>query len=326
MCCRDAWRVNTPSTGRQPVVPLPPAVIEAPSAGPNGGSSLHALDRRKSTTTAALLVLTSCVSLQFGAALAYQLFPHVGAWGMNSLRLGIAAIILALAVRPKVWRWSGRQWLGVILFGITLALMNGFFYAGIERIPLGTAVAIEFMGPLILTALLSRRWREGLWIALALCGMGLFFVDSLTGTPLDPAGVGFILIAATAWAAYILVGQRVGQSVPGAEGLAGALVVAALVVAPVGLPTALPALAADPSMWLIAIPASLLASLIPYSLEFAAMKRLPKPVFGILLSLEPAVATLFGFLLLAQAPSALGLVAVALVVSASVGSTLSARG
>lgn len=242
-----------------------------------GGSGVGsgAVDRRKSTLSAALLVLGSSVSLQFGAALAYQLFPHVGAWGMNSLRLGIAALVLLLVVRPKAWRWTRRQWLGVLLFGVSLALMNGFFYAGIERVPLGTAVAIEFMGPLILTAVLARRWREGVWILLALAGMALFFVDSLTGTALDPLGVGFILIAASAWAAYILVGQRIGQSLPGSQGLAGGLVVAAVLMMPLGLPTALPALIVDPSLLLIAIPASLLASLIPYSLEFAAMKRLP---------------------------------------------------
>lgn len=304
------------------LAPLPAADARHDSGTTPG----TAVDRHKATMTASLLVLTSCISLQFGAALAYSLFPHVGAWGMNSMRLGIAALVLLVVVRPKAWRWTKRQWLGVMLFGVSLALMNGFFYAGIERVPLGTAVAIEFMGPLVLTAILARRWREGIWILLALTGMGLFFVDSLTGTPLDPVGVGFILIAAAAWAAYILVGQRVGQTVPGAQGLAGGLVVAALLMMPLGLPTALPAVIGDPSLLLIAIPASLLASLIPYSLEFAAMKRLPKPVFGILLSLEPAVATLAGFLLLAQAPSVLGLLAVGLVVSASAGSTLTARG
>lgn len=305
---------QTPQTSLEPLEPLAPL-------GADGAAS-----RRKATVGAALLVLGSSVSLQFGAALAFMLFPHVGAWGMNSLRLGIAALVLLVVVRPKAWRWTKRQWIGVVLFGVSLALMNGFFYAGIERVPLGTAVAIEFMGPLILTAVLARRWREGIWILLALGGMALFFVESLTGTPLDPVGVGFILIAAAAWAAYILVGQRIGQSLPGSQGLAGGLVVAALLMMPIGLPTALPALVGDPTLLLIAIPASLLASLIPYSLEFAAMKRLPKPVFGILLSLEPAVATLAGFLLLSQAPSLLGLLAVALVVSASAGSTLTARG
>lgn len=289
--------------------------------------SSSARDPRRATAYSALLVLASCASLQFGAALAFQLFPVVGSWGMTALRLGLAAIILLIVIRPKVRAWNRKQWMAILLFGLSLAGMNGFFYAGIETVPLGPAVAIEFMGPLVLTAILSRRLREGLWIVLALGGMALFFLDDMLGeSTLDPVGVGYILAAGAFWAFYILAGQRAGVQVPGAGGLAIAVSIAAICVLPFGAPTVFPAIGADPSLLLIALPAALLASVIPYSLEFAAMRRLPKPVFGILLSLEPAVAGLAGFLLLHQAISPLGILAMALVVAASAGSTLTARG
>ncbi|WP_394161855.1 EamA family transporter [Galactobacter valiniphilus] len=285
-----------------------------------------ARDPRRATATAALLVLGSCISLQFGAALAYQLFPAVGAWGMTTLRLGLAAIVLLLVVRPRVRSWTRSQWLATAAFGAALAGMNGFFYWGISTVPLGPAVAIEFLGPLVLTAVLSRGIREWAWLIPAMIGMGLFAVDHLRGVShLDPLGLVFILVAGLFWALYILASERAGRKVEGAGGLAVAVTIAAVLVAPFGLSSAVPAVVADSSLLLLALPAALLASVIPYSLEFAALRRLPKPVFGILLSLEPAVAALAGFLLLGQGMSVLGACAVALVVAASIGSTLGAR-
>ncbi|KAA9392954.1 DMT family transporter [Kocuria coralli] len=267
------------------------------------------------------LVIGSCISLQFGAAVAVQLFPHLGAWGVTTLRLGIAAVILLVLVRPQVRTWTRKQWTAVVLFGAALGCMNGFFYASLERIPLGAAVSIEFLGPLVLAAVMARRLLDGLWVALALGGMALLGLDSALGTPLDPVGVVLALVAGVFWAGYVLTSARVGQLVPGAGGLAAALVVAALVVAPFGAPGAIGAFN-DPVLLGLALVTALLASVIPYTLELSALRRLPAPVFSILLSLEPAFAALFGWILLGQESGVLRNLAIALVILASLGVTL----
>ena len=271
-----------------------------------------------------MLVIGSCLSLQFGAALATQLFPVFGSWGTTVIRLGAASILLLAVFRPKVRQWARQQWLVVTLFGLTLAGMNGFFYAAIERIPLGIAVSIEFLGPLALAAALSRRWRDALWIGLALAGVGLFFVDDLLGTSrLDPLGVAFVLIAGLFWALYILAGHRVSATVPGTGGLAVAVTVGTLAVLPFGA-SGFVGVEWDGRLLLLCLGAALLASVIPYSMEFAALRRLPRPVFGLLLSLEPVIATVAGWMLLGQGVSALAIGAVVLVVCASAGSTATA--
>lgn len=274
--------------------------------------------------TGVALVIGSCLSLQFGAALATQLFPVFGSWGTTVIRLGAAALLLHAMFRPKVWTWTRTQWGAVTLFGLTLAGMNGFFYAGIERIPLGVAVSIEFLGPLALAAILSRRWKDGIWISLALIGIGLFFLDDVTGTStLDPLGVLFVLIAGLFWALYILAGARASALIPGTGGLAVAVAVGTLVVLPFGAPGFV-GVEWNVQLVLLCLGAALLASVIPYTLEFAALRRLPRPVFGLLLSLEPVIATIAGWMLLGQTVSALAIVAVVLVVSASAGSTATA--
>jgi inner membrane transporter RhtA len=271
-----------------------------------------------------LLVLGSCMSLQIGAAFATELFPAVGTWATTALRLGISAAVLVLWVRPNVRGWNRSQWLTVIAFGCALAAMNGSFYVAIDRIPLGVAVAIEFLGPLTLAAVLSHRARDLLWTALALGGMALFFVnDTSGGERLDPLGVIAVLIAAAFWAAYILTSHRVGEIVPGRSGLAIALVVAALLLSPFGI-GAVPKLVGDPHLLILGVGTAVLASVIPYSFEFAALRRLPRPVFGVLLSIEPVFATLAGAILLGQHVSLLTAAAIALVVAASLGSTMTA--
>ena len=273
---------------------------------------------------AVLMVLGSCVSLQVGAALAAQLFDTSGPAGTTLLRLGVAALVLLALARPRLRSWSRPQWRAVALFGGSLAGMNGSFYASIDRIPLGTAVTIEFLGPLVLAATQSRRLRDLGWVLLAGTGVALFGLGDGAGPGLDRLGVLFALAAAVFWALYILASSRVGALVPGQGGLAVAMAVGALVLAPVGAHGAAQALP-DPHLLLLVGGTALLASVVPYTLEFAALRRLPERVFGVLLSLEPAVATLAGWLLLGQGTTALGLVAVAVVVSASVGSTLTAR-
>jgi inner membrane transporter RhtA len=275
--------------------------------------------------SAVLLVLGSCASLQLGAALAAQLFGAAGPAGTTLLRLGIAALVLLAVTRPRVRSWTGRQWLAVAGFGVSLAGMNGSFYAAIDRIPLGTAVTIEFLGPLVLAAALSRRARDGSWVLLAAAGVVfLGLTDGGAGAGLDSVGVLFALVAAVFWALYILCSARVGARVPGQAGLAVAMALGALVLVPIGAPGAARAFL-DPHLVLLVAGTALLASVVPYTLEFAALRRLPARVFGVLLSLEPAIATLAGWLLLGQGIGASGLVAVGVVVLASVGSTLTAR-
>jgi inner membrane transporter RhtA len=270
------------------------------------------------------LVIGSCVSLPFGAAVAAQLFPVLGPWGVTSLRVAIAAALLVLIVRPRPGRWNRAQWLAAISFGVSLAAMNGFFYAAIDRIPLGPAVAIEFLGPLVLAAFLTRRLRDAVWVGVALVGMVLLGIDGMIGAePLDPLGLVFILIAAGFWAMYIRTSARVGSLIPGSGGLAIGLVIAAVLLIPVGVPAAV-TVATDMNLLLLAAVTAVLSSVIPYSFELAALRRLPQRVFGVLLSLEPAFATLAGWLILGQSATVLRVTAVAFV-AASVGTTLGVR-
>lgn len=271
------------------------------------------------------MILGSCVSLQFGAAFAAQLFGSLGSWGVTCLRLGIAAIVLLAIVRPAVHRWDGAQWRAVVLFGVALGAMNGSFYSAIERIPLGAAVAIEFLGPLVLSAVLSRRAADLACVGVALVGVSLFGVESLVGiASLDPLGVVFALTAGVFWACYILTSAQVGQVVPGHGGLAVAVAIGAVALLPLGAGGVARAVV-EPHLLLLALGCSLLASVIPYVLELSALRRLPRHVFGILLSLEPAVAALAGLALLGQPITVLGVLAVVLVIAASVGTTLTAR-
>ncbi|KTR75895.1 multidrug DMT transporter permease [Microbacterium oxydans] len=272
-----------------------------------------------------VLVIGSCLSLPFGAAVAAQLFPVLGPWGVTSLRVAIAAVLLVVIVRPRPGKWTRAQWLAAVLFGVSLAAMNGFFYAAIDRIPLGPAVAIEFLGPLVLAAVLTRKLRDFAWVGIALLGMVVLGIDGLIGAePLDPLGVVFILIAAGFWAMYIRMSARVGALIPGSSGLAMGLVVAAVLLIPVGVPT-VSTVAMDPQLLLLAAITAVLSSVIPYSFELAALRRLPQRVFGVLLSLEPAFATLAGWLILGQDATPLRMLAIALVIAASVGTTLGVR-
>src|SRR4051812_31007793 len=185
---------------------------------------------------AVAMVLGSCASLQVGAALAAHLFASTGSTGATLLRLGLAAVVLVLVVRPRVVLWDRRQWRAVAVLGVSMAGMNGFFYASIERIPLGAAVTIEFLGPLALAAVLSHRARDLVWVGLAGGGVVLLWATSagVDGGGLDPVGVGLVLVAAVFWAGYIVASARVGAAVPGHGGLAAAVAIGALVLLPAG--------------------------------------------------------------------------------------------
>lgn len=278
------------------------------------------------TGTGVLLVLGSCFSLQFGAAMASRLFPLVGPWGVTTLRLCLAGLLMVLIVRPRVRSWSRPQWRAVLAFAFAMAGMNGFFYLSIDLIPVAVAVTLEFLGPLVLAAVLSRRPRDAAWVLLAFLGMGLLAWESITGTTaLDPLGCVYALISGAFWALYVITSARVGQAVPGRAGLAAALVLGGLMLAVVGGRDAAVGVALHPEVLWMALVTALLASVIPYTMEFSALKILPSAVFSILLSLEPAVAALVGWLLLGQPSGPVRLAAIALVIAASAGTTLSAH-
>jgi inner membrane transporter RhtA len=258
------------------------------------------------------LVLAAAGSLQVGAAFAVTLFDDLGPAGAAFLRLALAAVILWAIWRPRLTgdlRLAGA-------FGVALGLMNWSIYEAMDRILLGVAVTIEFAGPLLVAVIGSRRPLDGVWIALAAAGI-LLLADPGGGST-DAVGVAFALAAAACWMAYIYLSQRTGQAFPGGSGLAIAMAVGALVVLPAGLIQAEGALL-EPDLLGSALVVALASSVLPYSLELEALRRLPAAVFGVLMSLEPAVAALAGFVVLEQDLGARELVAIAMVVVASAG-------
>ncbi|MCW0191329.1 MAG: EamA family transporter [Rhodococcus sp.] len=269
-------------------------------------------------------VLTSILSLQFGAAFATTLFSQIGPAGATTLRLTIAAIILGVIVRPRWSRWSNRQRKGIFALGIALAVMNGAFYLALDTVPIGTAVTIEFLGPLTLAAILSRRWADGAWVLLAFGGVLLLGLGDHGESGLDPIGVMFALIAATAWAGYIVAGSHLAATLPSADGLAGASIVAAVLTLPFGGVSGGSELL-DPKMLAAGAAVAILSSVIPYSLEMWALRSLAKKVFAVLIALEPAAAALAGVLVIGQTLDAFTLVAIGLVVTAGVGTVVMNR-
>ncbi|MFM6849962.1 MAG: EamA family transporter [Terrabacter sp.] len=269
------------------------------------------LDRR----TAPLLVLGGVLSVQFGGAFAATLVPRIGATGSVLLRLVFAMAILYAVARPS---WRGRTragWGTVVLFGLALAAMNTSFYASLAHLPIGVAVTIEFLGPLGLAAALSRRLRDV--VAVTAAALGVILVSGVLHTSLDRldlVGVGFAALAGVMWAAYIVLSQRTGRAFGGLDGLALALIVSTVAVAPLGLTTVDRWTPRDVALGLgIAV----LSSVLPYSLELMALRHLAQHVFGILLSLEPVVAALAGFVVLHQVLEPGQVAGMALVVLAS---------
>jgi len=268
------------------------------------------------------LVLTGVTSIQFGAALAATMFDDLGPGGTSLLRLAFAALVLMVLWRPRVRGRAPRELRLVVVFGLTLGAMNLFFYEALERIPLGVAVTMEFAGPLGVAVATSRRRLDLFWAGLAALGIVLLS-NPFGGEGLDPVGVVLILAAAGCWAAYILIAQRATHVFDGSEGLALAMVVAALVPVIPGLAEAGSTLL-RPDLLALGFGVALLSSVVPYSLETEALRRMPANVFGVLMSLEPAVAALAGFLVLGQALGVRELVAIGFVVAASVGVSRSA--
>lgn len=264
---------------------------------------------------APLLVLGGIVSVQFGGALAATLVPVIGAGGSVVIRLVFATVLLLVLVRPR-WRGhSRRAWLTVTAFGVALGLMNYTFYGSLAHLPIGVAVTIEFIGPLTLAAALSRRWVDA--VAVLAAAGGVVLISEAFSTPfadLETTGIALALLAGAFWAAYIVLSGRTGAEFPKLEGLAIAMVVATLVTLPLGV-ASVPSWTGE--LLLKGFGIALLSSVLPYSLELLALRRLSARVFGILLSLEPAFAALAGLIVLGQVLSPTQLLGMGLVVAAS---------
>ncbi len=269
------------------------------------------------------LVLTGIASVQFGSALATTLFDEVGPAGTVLLRTIFAALILSLVWRPALATLNRATVRDIALFGLTLAGMNLCFYEALERLPLGIAVTLEFVGPLTVAIVGSRSRRDALWVVLAAGGILLLGPD--IGNGLDPAGVALALIAGAFWGLYILLSARVGRGPAGLGGLSLAMIVASILLVPVGVADGGGDLL-DPAILAIGLGVALLSSAIPYTVELEALRRLPERTFGVLLSLEPALAALAGVALLGQHLVGRELVAIALVMIASAGALSTAEG
>lgn len=282
------------------------------------------MQQNRAVLLAVVSVLLAMVTIQSGASVAKQLFPVIGPAGTTALRVGFSALMLWLVFRP--WRHlpKGRNWRAVIVYGICLGGMNLLFYLAIARIPLGIGVALEFTGPLAVALFSSRRRVDLLWLALALGGILLLLPDMRGVDALDPIGVMLALGAGACWAGYILFGQRAGNLASGGITVALGMTVAAAFLVPIGVISAGSALLS----WQViplAIAVAALSSALPYSLEMVALKNLPAQSFSVLMSLEPAIAALAGFLLLSELLSLTQWLAILLVIGASLGSTLSGQ-
>jgi len=273
--------------------------------------------RLQNRIPAVWLVISGIISVQFGAAIAKNLFHLIPPTAMVWLRLVSSAIILLIMARPRLRGQSRRDWLIVLGFGVSLMTMNWAIYQSFARIPLGIAVTIEFLGPLTVAVIGSRRLTDLIWVGLAGTGVGLLGLSRAT---LTLAGVGFALIAALAWACYILLSAQTGRRWPGLNGLAIASMVGAIALAPPAILETGSRLL-SPTVLALGVAVGLLSSVIPYSFELMALRRIPPRLFSILMSLEPAAAALAAMIVLGEFLTPVQWLAMACVVIASIGAT-----
>jgi inner membrane transporter RhtA len=263
--------------------------------------------------------MLAIVSVQVGAATARGLFSSLGVGGTVFVRIAGGALVLALLSRPRLRGYTRDQYVLLVLFGLALAGMNYAFFLAISRIPLGIAVTLEFVGPLSVALFGSRHALDVLWGLLA--ATGIVLLAPLTGTSLDPLGVAAGLVAGALWAAYILLNVRVGRAFMGREGLALALIVAAVLLLPGGVSARKQLLQVH--TLIVGTVVGLLSSVVPFSLEMEALRRVPARVYGVVISLEPVVATVIGALFLGESLVLRDLAAIGLVTIAAAGSSLS---
>ncbi|MFG3528851.1 DMT family transporter [Streptomyces sp. NPDC047917] len=297
------------------------AVPEAASAlGDAAGPARPGGKGRGAALAPVALVVAGGLSVQFGSAVAVLLMPKAGALGVVTLRLAVAAVVMLVVCRPTLRGHSRADWGTVLAFGLAMGGMNTLFYQAADRIPLGAAVTLEVLGPLALSVFASRRLINVVWAGLALGGVVLLGGGGFDR--LDPVGAAYALGAGAMWATYIVFSARTGRRFPQADGLALALVVAALLSLPLGVLESGSKLLVPSTLGLGAAVA-LLSSVLPYTLELMALRRLPAPTFAILMSLEPAIAATAGFLILDQALTTTDALAIALVIGASMGAVRS---
>ena len=264
------------------------------------------------------LVLLSVASTQIGSAFAKRLFDTLSPMGVVLLRVGFAAILLLVLWRPHLDGKIRSNYRSLILFGLSLALMNLSYYLAIERIPISIAVTLEFIGPLSLAVASFRQFFDLVWVLLA--AIGIILLAPMGGSVLDPTGVILALLAGSFWAVYILLSAQVGQALPGGAGLALSMLIATVVLLPGGVLAGGAALL-NPKLLLIGFGVAILSSVIPYSLELEALRFLPVQVFGVLLSLEPAAAALMGFIVLGETLEVRAIVAISLISIAAAGAS-----
>lgn len=285
------------------------------------GSSVLRMRQDRSHSVGTTYAVASVCSVQFGAALAATLFDKVGPLGTVSLRLVGAALAMAALTRPWRLRWSRDMLRQAALFGAVLVSMNASLYLAIDRLPLATGITLEFLGPLGVAVFTAASWRQRVWTLPV--GLGVALLGGTLNVS-DVVGVGFALTAALCWAAYILLSRRMGASGQGLTGLGMASILGAVVMLPVGFADAGTHLL-RPSTAVLGLAVGLASSAIPYSLDLLALRRLPTAVFGVLTSLNPAVAALAGLLILGQHLPPAQLVGIALVIAGSGGITLTGR-
>lgn len=266
-------------------------------------------------------MLLSILSVQGGAALAKGLFPALGPAGTVSLRIGFSAVLLLLVARPRLGQLRPAQWRAVVPYGLTLGAMNFLFYCALARIPLGLAVTLEFIGPLGLALLGSRRALDALWVGLAAAGIALIAPWSTHGP--DLLGAGFAVAAGLCWAGYIVLGRRTAAVLPGQLAVAVGMLLAAGAVLPFGVASGSFS-ALTPHLLGVGALLALFSSVLPFSLEMQALRTMSTRTFSILMSLEPVAAALSGWLLLGERLTASQWLAVAFIVAASAGATLTA--
>lgn len=267
-------------------------------------------------------VLLAIISVQSGAAIAKTLFPTIGAAGTASIRIGISALILLLAYRPNLFQITPKQWKIVIPYGLSLGAMNLIFYLAIERINIGLAVTLEFIGPLLVAIIGSRRLIDYCWVLLAAAGIVL--IAPWSNERIDPLGVLFALIAGALWASYIVLGGKISKIMNGGQAVSTGMLFAAILIIPFGFyENGLSHL--TPKLFGMGVALALLSSAIPFTLEMKALGELPPRTFSILMSLEPAAAAICAFIFLQENLNFYEILAVICVVVASAGSTLTAK-
>lgn len=269
-------------------------------------------------------LLIAMVSIQAGASFAKALFPAVGAEGTTALRLGFGALMLTLVLRPWRAKITRDNWRSLLLYGIVLGLMNLCYYLSLTRIPLGIAAAIEFTGPLTVAVCTSRRKIDLVWVALAAGGLLLLLpLDGSTAHALDPIGILYALLAGAGWGTYVIIGKRAGNAL-GSSTPALGMIIGALVVLPFGIAEAGSALL-SPALLPTALLVAALSSAIPFAFEMVALRGLQPQTYGTLTSLEPAIGALAGLIILHEALPFMQWLAIGLIISASIGTTLTIK-